>query len=157
MLRPATADDLGALKSVVDETDLFPSQLLEEMMAAYLTDPACGEIWLTDDDGGPIGIAYCAPERLTDGTWNLLLIAVRPSRQGHGRGTAILRHVEHALASRNARVLLVETSGLPSFERTRTFYMRNGYGQEARIRDYYRAGDDKIVFYKTLRPTRQSE
>lgn len=42
------------------------------------------------------------------------------------------------------------TSGLASFERTRAFYRKCGYDEEARIRDFYRAGDDKIVYRKAL-------
>jgi ribosomal protein S18 acetylase RimI-like enzyme len=49
-----------------------------------------------------------------------------------------------------ARMLLVETSGLASFERQRTFYRKCGYNEEARIRDFYQAGEDKIVFRKAL-------
>lgn len=154
MIRPTIAADLKAIKLVIDATDMFPSEMLDDMIAAYLANPTGGEFWLTDDDdekdGGPVGIAYCAPERMTEGTWNLLLIAEHPKRQGQGRGTAILRHVEQALTSRGERVLLVETSGLPTFERTRAFYLKNGYDQEARIRDFYKAGEDKIVFRKAL-------
>ena len=62
----------------------------------------------------------------------------------------MLKYVERALMSRGQRVLLVETSGLPSFERTREFYRKNGYDQEARIREFYNAGEDKIVFRKAL-------
>lgn len=61
-----------------------------------------------------------------------------------------MRFVEQAVQVRGARVLLVETSGLPSFAHTRAFYHACGYHEEARIRDFYRAGDDKIVFWKAL-------
>ncbi len=44
----------------------------------------------------------------------------------------------------------METSGLPTFQRTRAFYRRSGYEQEARIRDYYEPGDDMILFRKDL-------
>jgi ribosomal protein S18 acetylase RimI-like enzyme len=63
---------------------------------------------------------------------------------------ALLRHVEQALAARGERLLLVETSGSPGFERTRAFYRKRGYEEEARIRDFYRAGEDKVVFRKAL-------
>lgn len=46
-------------------------------------------------------------------------------------------------------------SGLDSFELTRSFYRKNGYDEEARIRDFYRAGDDKIVFRKALDASKQ--
>ncbi len=98
----------------------------------------------------PIGVAYYAPERMTSGTWNVLLIAVHPAHEGSGCGTALMRHVEADLAAHGARVVLVETSGLPEFERTRAFYRGIGYHQEARIRDFYDAGEDKIVFSKAL-------
>ncbi len=78
------------------------------------------------------------------------MIAVRPDRQRQGRGAALVRYVEETLMARGARVLLVETSGLESFERTRAFYRTCGYDEEARIRDFYKAGDDKIVFRKAL-------
>jgi hypothetical protein len=47
------------------------------MLAASLAagDGEAG-FWLTDDDHGPVGMAYCEPERMTVGTWNLQLIMI---------------------------------------------------------------------------------
>jgi hypothetical protein len=47
-------------------------------------------------------------------------------------------------------MLLVETSRLPDFDHTRKFYIKCGYEEEARIRDFYATGDDKVVFHKVL-------
>jgi ribosomal protein S18 acetylase RimI-like enzyme len=150
MIRPITCDDLDALKSVVDATGLFPSQLLDEMTAAFLAGQASEEVWLTDDENGPLGLAYCAPERMTQGTWNLYLIAIAPQHQSQGRGGALLRAVESRLPERGAHLLLVETSGDPSFERAQEFYRCHGFSEEARIHDFYQRGEDKIVFRKAL-------
>jgi ribosomal protein S18 acetylase RimI-like enzyme len=155
-IRPVTPDDVPALKAVIDANGLFPSDMLDDMVASYLNEGASDDFWLTVDDGGPVAVAYYVPERMTQGTWNLLLIAVHPDREGQGLGAALLRHVEQALAERGERVLLVETSGLPTFERTRAFYRNLGYDQEARIRDFYQAGEDKIVFRKALGTARAS-
>lgn len=57
------------------------------------------------------------------------------------------------LTAQGARMLLVETSGLTSFKQTRTLYTKCGYEEEARIRDFYVAGDDKVVFCKVLNVT----
>jgi hypothetical protein len=54
------------------------------------------------------------------------------------------------LRARGERVLLIETSGLGSFARTGVFYRKQGYDEEARIREFYGAGDDKIIFRKAL-------
>jgi ribosomal protein S18 acetylase RimI-like enzyme len=151
MIRPVMPDDVTALKSVIDAVGLFPSEMLDGMLTEYFAGGADNkQIWLTDDEAGPFAVAYYAPERMTDGTWNLYLIAVHPDRQNEGRGAALLQFVEDALAARGERVLLVETSGLSEFERTRAFYIKCGYDREARIRDFYKAGDDKIVFRKAL-------
>lgn len=150
VIRPAVTEDLAALRLVIDATDLFPSDMLGDMMAGYFTDDATQEMWFTCDDGGPIAVAYCAPERMTSGTWNLYLLAVHPDHHGKGVGAAVMRHVEGTLAAKGERLLLVETSGAPAFEGTRAFYRACGYEEEAHIRDFYQAGEGKVVFRKAL-------
>ena len=154
MIRPATPDDMDALMNLADAIGLFQPHELKElgnMLAGYF-DGSLGSnhFWITYDDGGPVGVAYFAPEPYAYGTWNLYFIAVHPDCQGEGRGATLMRHVEQTLATCGARVLLVETSGLPNFERTRAFYRKQGYDEEARIREFYKAGDDKVIFRKAL-------
>jgi GNAT superfamily N-acetyltransferase len=153
MIRPSTPDDTIALIAIANVIGFQQNELeqLREMLADYFGGNSDSDhFWLTDDDNGPIGVAYCEPERMTNRTWNLQLIAIRPDRQGQGRGATLLRYVEQTLTGRGGRMLLVETSGLPDFERTRAFYRKCGYEEEARIRDFYAAGDDKVVFRKVL-------
>lgn len=153
MIRPSIPDDATALIDIAKAIGFQPDELevLNEMLSDYFGgDRQTDCFWITDDDNGPVGVAYCEPERMTDRTWNLQLIAIRPDRQRQGRGAALLRYVEQTLVSRGGRMLLVETSGLPDFERTRTFYTKCGYEEEARIRDFYTTGDDKIVYRKVL-------
>ena len=150
-IRPATPDDLPGMKRILDATQLFPSELLDDMAAGFFDGTASGEGWLTADAGdGPLALAYYVAERMTEGTWNLLAIAVDPCHQGKGIGATLLAHIERELTERGQRVLLVETSGLPQFARTRAFYSDNAYDEEARIRDFYAAGDDKVVYWKAL-------
>ncbi|MDZ8225668.1 MULTISPECIES: GNAT family N-acetyltransferase [unclassified Nostoc] len=154
MIRPTIPDDTTALIALADASGLFqPNQLEElgEMLSEYFNCSSdSNRFWITDDDNGAVGVAYCEMERMTDETWNLQLIAIRPDRQGQGRGATLLRYVEQTLMARGGRVLLVETSGTPDFERTRAFYRKCGYEEEARIRDFYQAGADKIVYRKAL-------
>lgn len=154
MIRPIAPDDTTALIALANATGLFePNQLEElgEMLSDYFDgNNDSNRFWIADDDSGLVGVAYCETERMTDRTWNLQLIAIRPDRQGQGRGTALLRYVEQTLVERGGRMLLVETSGTPEFEYTRAFYRKCGYDEEARIRDFYTEGADKIVYRKAL-------
>lgn len=150
-IRPLAAADLPSVAAVIESVGLFPSDLLAAMAAPALRGDAPDDLWFVALDGdATCAIAYCAPERMTDGTWNLLLIAVRQDRQGQGLGAALTRHVEQVLSDRGARILLVETSGTEAFARTRAVYRRLGYAEAGRIPEFYAAGDDKVVFWKRL-------
>ncbi|MCC5637016.1 GNAT family N-acetyltransferase [Nostoc sp. CHAB 5844] len=153
MIRPTKPEDAEALIAVANTIGFQPNEI--EVLVKMLTDYFGGNsdsdpFWITDDDDkdGPVGVAYCEPERMTEQTWNLQLIAIRSDRQGQGRGGKLLHYVEETLKARGGRMLLVET--LASLERTRKFYVKCGYQQEACIRDFYAAGADKIVFRKVL-------
>ena len=153
-IRNVSIQDMEALNRVIDSSGLFPSDLLSEMMNDYFTNPHSHDIWLTYiPDETPVAIAYCAPERLTEGTYNLYLIAVHEEFQGLGIGGELMRYIEELLQMKGQRILLVETSGLPEYERTRKFYDTCGYPREAVIRDFYREEEDKVIFWKKLKTT----
>lgn len=150
-IRQATRDDIAALQLVVGATDLFPSDLLPAMMAPYFADPDSDDVWLAcEDEGTAIGFCYAVAEQLAEGAWNMRALGVLPSKQGGGRGSAIVTALETLLRKRGQRVLIVDTSGTDAFARTRAFYRQNGYAEEARIRDFWARGDDKVVFWKSL-------
>lgn len=156
-IRPISKADIPFLKAVIDSTGLFPGEYLDDMVTEYFANQDSTDIWLTGlHEDQPIAIAYCAPERLSEGTYNLYLIAVHSDFQGKGIGARLLHHMEELLMSLQTRVLLVETSGLDEFELTRKFYDQCGFQREAVIRDFYREGEDKVVFWKKLNSTKKS-
>lgn len=150
-IRPTRSQDLPALRNVLDGTGLFPSDLLPDMLGGFLSNKSSEDIWMTcEKDGAAIGFCYAAPEALTEGTWNMLAIAVLPTEQGCGAGGAIVAALEDRLRSDGHRIVIADTSGTEEFAQTRAFYQKNGYALEARIRDFWSVGDDKIVFWKAL-------
>jgi len=146
-----TAADLPALKIVLDETELFPSEMLPEMAASHLAGDDTPDIWLTCEyDGHAIGLCYAVLEQMADRVWNMLAIAISPAHQGKGAGGAMNAHLENLLRERGARLLLADTSGTDAFTATRKFYVAHGFEEEARIKDFWEAGDDKMTFTKAL-------
>ncbi|MBO6676081.1 MAG: GNAT family N-acetyltransferase [Rhizobiales bacterium] len=150
LIRPIVRADLPALKRIIASTDLFPPDMLEGMMEGHWNGSPDPALWLTYGDPHPLAIAYAAPEPMTDGCWNLYLIAVHADHHGQGIGRLLMAYVEDTLAVEGVRVLLVETSGDDGFARTRNFYRQSHYEEEACIREFYAAGEDKIVFRKAL-------
>jgi GNAT superfamily N-acetyltransferase len=153
MIRLSIPNDIPNLIAVASTIGFQANELeeLHNMLDTYFASTSTNEqFWLTDENIEPVGVAYCEPERMTNGTWNLQLIAIHPDWQGQRRGASLIAAVEQLVLQRGGRMLIVETSGLPSFERARHFYAACGYEQEARIRDFYHISDDKIVFRKTL-------
>jgi ribosomal protein S18 acetylase RimI-like enzyme len=141
MIRPTTPDDSAALIALAVAAGMFPAdetEALDKVLIDYfdgnLDD---GHRWVTDEEKGkPCGVAYYAPVPMADRVWNLYMIAVHPDYQGQGRGTELPRYVEDTLRASGQRMLLIETSGLSNYDRTRAFYIKHGYEQEARIREF---------------------
>jgi len=150
IIRLTNRDDIAGLKAVLDRTKLFPSDMLPDMVAPFLSGEQSA-LWLTClGEEGPVGLSYLVAEALTEGTWNMLALAVDPDHQGKGVGSAIVADAEARLKAQGQRLLIVDTSGTEAFARARQFYQKNGYEEEARIREFWAAGDDKITFRKAL-------
>jgi ribosomal protein S18 acetylase RimI-like enzyme len=144
-------DDVTHLKEVLDSIELFPSEMLDNLIFDYLNNPETEEVWFTAvDNDRPIAIGYCAPEKLTEGTYNLYAIGVKSDVQDNGVGWEMMKFIEEYLKEAGQRILIVETSGTAEFESTRKFYEKLEYHKEAVIRDYWQDGDDKVIYLKRL-------
>ncbi|MEM6805233.1 MAG: GNAT family N-acetyltransferase [Bacteroidota bacterium] len=156
-IRAVEKGDITALKKVLDSIELFPSEMLDDMIADYFNNPHSEDIWFTAiEKAEAISIAYCAPEKLTNGTYNLYAIGVRSDLQDKGIGGKMMDYLENLLREKGHRILIVETSGTPDLELTREFYRKKGYTQEASIREFWDEGDDKIIFWKSLKESKKS-
>ena len=152
LIRSTRKTDAKAILGIAKESGQFDSDGLahvQDTLEQHLAGNGEG-IWLTADDGEPVGVAYCGPEPVAAGTWNLLMLWTRSDRHGKGHGASLVKQVEHELHSRAARLLIVETSGLPAFAPARSFYAKCGFVHEASIKNFFATGDDKLVFTKSL-------
>lgn len=100
--------------------------------------------------GQVVGYVCWGHTPCTEATFDLYWIAVAPSAQGLGIGGRLVEGCEHAVREAGGHLLLVETAGKSEYDGTRAFYLRTGYVEEARIRDFYQKGDDKVIFSKAL-------
>ena len=151
-VRPATTADQPAIAAIITGCGLFPedeAQGFIGMLPGLLADP--DQHWLlTEQNGQTHGAAYFSLDGISQDVWNLWFIGLIRATQGQGGGSALIRAVEDNIRAKGARLLLVETSSLSTFTATRGFYDSRGYSEEARIRDYYATGDDKVIYRKAL-------
>lgn len=146
-----TPDDFPALAPIIRETGLFPETPLPDLFAEPPLYGAPDAIWLTvRDASGAAGFCFARPETFTEGTWNLLAIAVDPARQSDGLGAALVAELEHRIAALEGRLLIVDTASLADFDGARAFYLRRGFEKEAVIREFWAPGIDKVTYRKAL-------
>ena len=97
------------------------------------------------------GYICYGPTPLTEATWDVYWMAVARDRQGQGIGSALLKSAEKEISEHQGRLVMIETSSTPLYERTRRFHVGEGYEAICRIPDFYAPGDDKLIMQKRLR------
>jgi ribosomal protein S18 acetylase RimI-like enzyme len=150
-IRAVEKADIIDLKIVVDSSELFPSEYLDEMINDYFNNLESQDIWFTYiDKDKPVAIGYCVPEKLTDGTYNMLAIGVAKEFQRQGIASDMMNYIENILKKADGRILIVETSSDDAQEGARNLYKKIGYTQVATIKDFWKDGENKIVFWKRI-------
>jgi ribosomal protein S18 acetylase RimI-like enzyme len=155
MIRSVLPVETPLLLDLAEGTGVFkPMEIvaLREVLDDYhASNAALGHRALTMEAAGRVvGFAYFAPASMTDRSWYLYWIAVAKDCQAQGLGGRLLERVEEEIARSGGRVLWIETSSLPHYQATRKFYARHDYNQAAVLPDFYAAGDDMVVFRKSL-------
>jgi GNAT superfamily N-acetyltransferase len=157
--RSLRRSDREALEKLVLETGAFSAAETEVAMQvfdeAFPPDEGDGDpdyIFLgafdPTDPARLYGYVCFGPTLGTDRGYDLYWIAVHPAHQHHGIGGALMADVESRLASWNARMLIVETSGRPAYASTRAFYEKRGYAEAARVQSFYAPDDDRVLYTK---------
>ncbi len=157
-IRPLAARDRARILEVVTATGNFTAAEIDvamEVVDEALADPVFPRgdyrAYVAEDDRGQVAGYEChGPTPLTAGTYDLYWIAVDPACQGSGFGRALLAFAEADVRAAGGRLLLIETSSQESYGATIRFYEKSGYPLAARIKGYYRPGDDKLIFAKEL-------
>jgi ribosomal protein S18 acetylase RimI-like enzyme len=155
-IREFRGSDREPLRRILEATGVFRDEEVEvalELMDASVNDPSQTDYLLAtyEDEGGTVRGYYCyGHTSMTRSTYDLYWIAVDPTCHGGGIGSALLEHCERRIAASGGTLIVVETSSLPKYEPTRSFYRRHRYDETARIRGYYAPDDDLVIYTKHL-------
>lgn len=154
-IRQMTAADKPVIMQLLKRIPEFePEEIViaEEVIDCFLRDPVgSGYPTLVAEIGlATVGYICYGPAPLTRGTWDIYWMAVEPKEQAKGIGKALMAAAESDITEHQARLIVIETSSKPEYEKTRRFHIARGYELVCRIADFYSPGDDKLIFQKRL-------
>ncbi len=108
-------------------------------------------------DGLIAGFISYGPIPLTEKRYDLYWIAVDPAVGRHGIGSYLMTAMEEDLRQAGSGHIYIDTSSTQGYAKARAFYEKNGYGVAARLTDFYRDGDDRILYLKRFNGMGQVE
>ncbi|HKT09099.1 MAG TPA: N-acetyltransferase, partial [Gemmatimonadaceae bacterium] len=159
-IRPLRARDRPAVARILESVGNFtPTEIATalELIDAWLATGESSDYYCLVLDTSPDpehvdvqGYVCYGPTPLTESTFDLYWIAVDRAAQGNGYGRRLIEVTEQDVRRRHGTLLMIETSSLESYGSTIHFYERAGYALVARVPNFYRAGDDKLIFAKNL-------
>jgi ribosomal protein S18 acetylase RimI-like enzyme len=154
-IRPLTVKEKSTVMRILQTTPEFlPPEVViaEELIDAFLEDTETSGyyIYIAEVDGEIAGYICYGNTPLTEATWDIYWVAVAHDKQGFGIGRMLMKHAEDDIQKMHGRLVMVETSGKPEYNKTRRFYETLHYQRVCQIPDYYAPGDDLVLFSKRL-------
>ena len=155
MIRKLIDSDREKIKRILESTDNFNENEINiaiELINIYINDENQKdyEIFVDEEENVIRGYVCIGPRPLTTGTFDLYWIAVNPEVQSKGIGSSLIKYIENHIKEGQGRLILIETSGKPSYEKERKFYEKNLYSEIVNIRDFYDKGDSLVIYGKYL-------
>lgn len=152
--RAFRAEDRTALEKIIRSVSNF--NRLDVAVALELVDDVCTKaeksdyiIYVLEDDSKTVRAYVCFGKTpLTESTFDFYWMAIDPTFQGKGIGFQLFQFVERQVKQRGGRRLMCETSSLDDYHRVIRMYEKLGYRFVARIADFYKDGDDKLIYVK---------
>ena len=129
-------------------------QVATEVVDVCLTKPGQQDyvmVVIENEQGAIAGYVCYGSRPMTEGVVDLYWLAIHPGKHRQGYGKALIQWVEKTVQEKKGRLILIETSSKDKYAPTRHFYQRLGYVENACIRDFYRPGDDLLIYSKYLK------
>lgn len=155
-IRAIAAGDKEKLYPLIRQEEAFNEKEIEvaiEVLEDSIASPEKSGYYTycaVEDNGEIAGFICFGPIPLTDGCYDLYWIAVDKKFSRNGVGQRLLNVMEDFAAKEKVRRIYIDTSSTAPYIAARTFYETNGYRLECVFKDFYRIGDDKVIFIKEI-------
>lgn len=156
MIRFMKKEDKKKVMDIIHSTGMFTDAeivVAEELIDRFLDVPEQKDyqvVVIEDGRHNVVGYLCYGPTDLTEGVYDIYWTAVSPECQGEGFGRAMFDWLENKIGAENGRMIIIETSSQPKYQPTRQFYLNSDCREVARIPDFYKPGDDRVIYIKRL-------
>jgi len=155
-IREAAQKDKEIIESIIKNNAIFTDEekyCAAELLDFYLRDITKDEylfLCAVDESDKPLGYICYGKTPFAEGVYDIYWIVIAPEWQGKRVGKMLIRHVENILKNGGVRMIFAETSSQPKYDKTRLFYEKVEFEEVSRLKDFYRVGDDKVIYVKRI-------
>lgn len=149
-----TQEDVAAIRQMVAKAGVFSAEEID--VAEELAQDAAnlGEKshynFIVAHEGQLLGYSCFGRIPLTDERYDLYWIVTDTDAQQKGIAGELMQRTQQAIRSRGGKAIYAETSSRTIYTPAQRFYVKQGFTLAAEVKDFYRKGDDKLLYCRRL-------
>jgi GNAT superfamily N-acetyltransferase len=147
--------DIQSVRDIVVSTGFFYDHEVEIAVELVTERLNLGQVTgyyfvFAEVDGVTSAYSCFGPIAMSKTSFDLYWIATHNDFRGKGIGKKLLEETFIQAKEMGCKIIIAETSGLPHYAPTRAFYDSTRFELEARLKDFYDEGDDKLFYTKRI-------
>jgi len=147
--------DIRRTMEIVESTNFFYDHEVEVAVELVTERLSHGEstgyyFVFAELEGVTAAYSCFGPIAMSKTSFDLYWIATHNDFRGKGIGKKVLEETCLEARKMGCKILIAETSGLEHYTPTRAFYDSNKFVLEARLKNFYDEGDDKLIYTKRI-------
>jgi ribosomal protein S18 acetylase RimI-like enzyme len=151
-IRPLIREDREQILAMVkQQTHFHPCEIdvaMEVIDETFNPSEDYRTLVAEEDNSRISGFISFGPIPLTERRYDLYWIVVAPAIGRRGIGTQLMAAMENELKTSGSGHIYIDTSSTEGYAKARAFYEKTGYHVAAHLKDFYREGDDRILYLK---------
>jgi ribosomal protein S18 acetylase RimI-like enzyme len=153
-IRPMVSQDREILYEMMQKTGVFSLQTINlamEIIDTYLFSAEQEDYRVVvgeDPKGQVVVFASYGPVAGTEGTSRLYWLVVTPALQHQGIGKEMHAWFEQQMRDSGVRLVVIEITSEEKYAAFVRFFTEQGYKQVGKIRNYFRSGEDMLMYVK---------
>lgn len=152
-------EDIQKVRDILQSTGFFEQAPDEIDVAAELVETALKDgnnpenyvVIFAEAEGKEVGYTCFARVPCTQSTFEIYWLGMHNNSRGKGYGKEFMQEIIRSIKEYGGTKIVLQTAGREQYLPTQKFYVACGFKEEARLKDYYAADDDCLIFSMDLK------